>query len=62
MHLSDVKPGMGVVYRPAHDPHAPGEDGEVERISGRLVMVRYRNGPQAGKTCATHPADLTAIQ
>lgn len=58
MLLADITPGMGVVYRPAHDPTAQGEDGVVERV-GRLVMVRYRNGPQAGKVCATNPADLT---
>lgn len=55
---ADLTPGDGVVYRPR--PDAPGEDGEVVRVTDRgTVMVRYLNGPQAGKVCATSPRDLT---
>lgn len=57
-----LEPGHAVVYRPRH-PDAQPEDGTVVRVSadGATVMVAYRNGPQAGKTCSTSAADLTHL-
>lgn len=59
MRAADAAPGAWVVYR-SH-PEAQGEDGEVVRVvgDGPTVMVRYKNGPQAGETVATHAEDLT---
>ena len=60
MRAEDCTPGLAVVYRPY--PGGPPEDGEVvrrvENAAGDLVMVAYRNGPQAGKRCGTYPRDL----
>lgn len=43
--------GRGVVYRPY--PQAVPEDGEIVRVSGEYVMVRY-----GSKVLATYPRDL----
>lgn len=61
MNAADLAPGDGVVYR-SH-PGAAAEDGEVVRVvgAGPMVMVRYRNGPQAGNVCATHADDLVKL-
>lgn len=58
----DLEPGAPVVYRARHDG-AVAEDGTVVRVSadGATVMVAYRNGPQAGKTCSTSAADLSHL-
>lgn len=52
--------GAGVVYWPGHRPP---EDGTiVEARGGGLAMVHYRNGEQAGKTCATPVAYLRLLR
>lgn len=57
MRAEDCYEGQPVIYR-AH-PGAPAEDGEVVRVNSEsTVMVAYRNGPQAGKTCSTRARDL----
>ena len=56
MLAADCTPGLAVIYRP--HPGAPAEDGVIVRRRHDLVMVTYSNGPEAGKTCATHPGDL----
>lgn len=58
MKLEDVTVGQWVVYAPRPGVET-GEDGEVVEVrDGGYVMVRYRNGLQAGKVCATRAADL----
>lgn len=57
VNAADCTPGLAVVYH-AH-PDAEPEDGEVLSVaSPPIVMVAYRSGPQAGKTCATYARDL----
>ena len=57
----DLRVGQGVVYRPY--PGAEAEDGEITGIGqpgSAVVMVRWLNGPQAGKVTSVTRGQLEA--
>ena len=55
----DFEAGDRVVYRPAHEPNLPGEEGTVTSKNDRFVFVCY--GLPGSTSQATDPRDLVKL-